>query len=117
MTLKSKEKSQIGFSTLSQFQVQIESLSNSNVKGSFENENFHLTPEDNSYRTVIDLTGEFDDEDVYCDLLSEKTTLIKIKVKSDEEEENIKLGSSKEYTIGTYEYNTKIFYFEFPLKL
>ncbi len=114
MTLKSKEKSQIGFSTLSQFQVQIESLSNSNVKGSFENENFHLTPEDNSYRTVIDLTGEFDDEDVYCDLLSEKTTLIKIKVKSDEEEENIKLGSSKEYTIGTYEYNTKIFYFEFP---
>lgn len=114
LTLKPGKKSQIGFSTLSQFQVQIESLSSANVKGSFGTEIFNLTPEDNSYRTVIDLTGEFDDDNVYCDLLTEKTTLIRIKVKADEEDEKIQLDSSKEYTVGTYEYNTKIFYFEFP---
>lgn len=109
ITLPRNEPYNVVFTGMGVFKVGIKSETDEIVNGSLELRNFTLYPGENKYSSVIDLTGEFDEDEANMRLFSTQQALVQVKVQGEENEINISLNSNVVYNIGHYDYTNGCF--------
>lgn len=109
ITLTKNEPFDVVFTSMGVFRIGAKSVSEEFVNGSLEFRNFTLQPGNNTYSTIVDLTGEFDEDEANMRLVSFQQALIQIKVQGEETEIDIPLNSNVIYNIGNYDYTNACF--------